>query len=101
MEFRQPKRRRTGSRATLQFTFNTQETCEAFKAKVEGMKRLLALASGPPLDNLGLMSTLFEIAEVSLAQRQPPPAPQLCSSSKTIRLTIMYCTWRKAIVACS
>ena len=72
----------------LQFTFSTPESCKAFKAKVEGMKQLLSPASGPPLDNLGLMTTLFEIAEVSLAQRQPPPAPQLSSSSKTIKLVL-------------
>ena len=90
MECGQSKRRRTGSRATLQFTFDTEERCEAFKAKVEVMKRVLSPAGGPPSDNVGLLSKLFEIAEASLAQRQQAAAPQPCSSSSksTLRCAV-------------
>ena len=87
MDSRPPKRRRTGSRATLQFTFESEERCEAFKTKVEAMKRLLSPANGPPLDNVGLMMKLFEVAEASLPQRQATTVPQPSSKFKEA-----YCT---------
>ena len=64
-------------------TFNcvkshTEEQCEAFKAKLKVMKWVLSPAGIPPLDNVGLLSKLFEIAKASLAQRQQPAAPQPC-----------------------
>lgn len=72
MENSSAKRRRgTGQRVTFQFTLDTEEEKEAFKSKWNSFRvRLAPEGLGTAeLDNLQLISKLFQIAEAHLESR--------------------------------
>ena len=68
--------RRPGSRVTLQFTFEDDAANAAFKARLQRVKELLVPEGRPPLDNVGLMTRLFDLVEGQLSRPEAAePAP--------------------------
>ena len=56
---------------SLQLTFGGLESMEAFKTRLERMKRAFAPAEGQPLKPVDLFSKLFDLAESYFAEQLP------------------------------
>ena len=56
-------------RHTIDLVFANEEARESFKTKLNDVKRLLSPADRGRLDNLGLMTALFELADRHLSHR--------------------------------
>ena len=65
------KARSGGPRMSLQLTFDGLESMEAFKTRLERMKRAFAPAGGQSLKPVDLFSKLFDLAEAHLAEQAP------------------------------
>lgn len=67
------KARSGGPRMSLQLTFDGLESMEAFKTRLERMKRAFAPAGGPgqSLKPVDLFNKLFDLADTHLAEQAP------------------------------
>ena len=85
---------------SLQLTFGGVASMEAFKDRLERMKRAFAPIGAPPLKPVDLMNKLFQLAEAHLANQATPLPTSSTSSPATAVQHFLPSAGRNCVKCC-